>query len=165
MDRRASIADLVQTRIATLDDVAELARLNAAFNDVHEPSVRLAARLADPRRAETAILAELQGRAVGFASLRLAPCLFAADTYAELTELYVDQASRRRGVGLALVAHAERLAQQAGAEVLCLLTGFGNQVGQAFYSAAGYQQAQLVMCKRLASPLDAPAPHSKKGDE
>jgi GNAT superfamily N-acetyltransferase len=95
----------------------------------------------------------------GFASLRLVPCLFADEIMAELTELYVAPANRRHGVGLALIGHAEHLALQAGAEVLYLTTGFGNQVGQAFYRAAGYQDAELVMRKRLAS--ESSPPHLK----
>jgi len=139
----------VQTRQATHDDVATLARLNAAFNGVHEPPERLAERLSDPACVEIAILAEIEGLGVGFAGLRLVPCLFADAILAELTELYVDPSCRRRGVGLALIGHAERLAQQAGARELCLATGFDNQIGQAFYRAAGYRDAELVMCKRL----------------
>jgi GNAT superfamily N-acetyltransferase len=140
--------DLV-IRIATPEDAPELARLNAAFNGVQEPPEPLAARLADPKCVETPIIAQVEGRAVGFACLRLVPALCYDSTYAELTELFVEKACRRQGVGRALVAYAERLAREGGARELVLLTGFGNAQGQAFYRALGYADWELAMRKRF----------------
>jgi GNAT superfamily N-acetyltransferase len=136
-------------RAAAARDAPELARLNAAFNGVQEPSERLAARLADPKRVETPIIAEIEGRAVGFACLRLVPSLCYDPTYAELTELFVEEAYRRQGAGRALVAYAERLARENGATALVLLTGLENARGQAFYRALGYTDWELAMRKRL----------------
>lgn len=148
---------IVRTRVATVDDAGELARLNAAFNKVYERPESLAKRLADPRRVETAILGEIAGHAVDFAGLRLAPRLFADEVAADLTELYVEPAYRRFGAGLALIRHAERLAQEAGAREICLATGFHNQAGQAFYGAEGYAEAHLLMRKRLGLGADETA--------
>jgi GNAT superfamily N-acetyltransferase len=136
-------------RVATPEDAPELARLNAAFNGVEEPPDRLAARLADPKRVETPIIAEVEGRAVGFACLRLLPSLCYDPIYAELTKLFVEESYRRRGVGRALVAYAERLARESGAKELVLLTGLGNAQGRAFYRALGYADWELAMRKRF----------------
>lgn len=136
-------------RIATPEDAPDLARLNAAFNCVQEPPERLAARMVDPKCVETPIIAEIEGRAVGFACLRLVPALCYESTYAELTELFVEEARRRQGVGRALVTYAERLARDSGAEKLALLTGFANAQGQAFYRALGYADWELAMRRPL----------------
>ena len=141
--------DNLAVRIATPEDVLELARLNAAFNCVQEPPERLAARLVDPKCVETPVIAEIEGRAVGFACLRLVPALCYDSTYAELTELFVENACRRQGIGRALVAYAEGLARDSGAEELVLLTGFGNAQGQAFYRALGYADWELAMRRRF----------------
>jgi GNAT superfamily N-acetyltransferase len=130
----------LEIRVATPEDAPELGRLNAAFNGVQEPPERLAARLADPKCVETPIIAQVEGRAVGFACLRLVPSLCYDPTYAELTELFVEEACRRRGIGQALVAYAEQLV---------LLTGLGNAQGQAFYRALGYADWALAMRKRF----------------
>ena len=143
----------LEIRVATPEDASELARLNEAFNDVQEPPERLAARLADPKCVETPIIAQVKGRAVGFACLRLVPSLCYDPPHAELTELFVEEACRRQGVGRALVACAERLARESGARELVLLTGFGNAQGQAFYRALGYADWELAMRKRFESEV------------
>jgi len=76
-------------------------------------------------------------------------CVFYATPHAELTELFVEPGYRRRGVGRALVAHAERLARERGAEELGVLTGFTNLEGQAFYRVVGYTDRELAMGKTL----------------
>ena len=135
------------TRVATPDDAQELARLNLAFNGASEPAENLAERLSDPRRVETPILAERDNRLVGFAGVRIVPCEFYPTPHAELTELYVEPAYRRQGVGRALAAHAERLAQGSGATELFVLTGFENQAAQGLYRAMGYCDHDLALCK------------------
>jgi GNAT superfamily N-acetyltransferase len=142
----------VSIRTATSDDVHELARLNAIFNGVHEAPEQMAARLADPHRVETPIIAEMGGRLVGFAGLRLVPCVFYAAPHAELTELFVEEGYRRRGIGRGLVAYAERLAHAGGAKEMLVLTGLTNREGQALYRAMGYEEDDLAMYKGLAGP-------------
>ena len=136
-------------RPATVDDAGELARLNAAFNGSREAPEYLACRLADPRRVETPLVAEMDQRVVGFASLRLVPCVFYAEPRAELTELFVEVAHRHRGIGRALVAYAERLAVEGGATELFVLTGFENYAAQALYRTLGYRDYDLALCKEL----------------
>ena len=91
-------------RIATPADAGDLARMNAAFNGVSDSAAQIAARLVACADIETAILAELDGQVGGFACVRVVPCVLYAEPYAELTELYVEPAFRRRGLGRALIA-------------------------------------------------------------
>ena len=102
------------------------------------------------RQIEASILAEIGGRVVGFAAARVVPCVCYATPNAELTELFVEEAWRRRGVGRALVKHAEKLAREKGATSLLLVVGFGNVDAQAFYRALGYGDRHLAMEKKLA---------------
>lgn len=140
---------IVQTRIATPDDAPALARLNTAFNETSDTPEQIAVRLRDPRRVEMPILAEIDGAAVGFAAVRVVPSVFYTEPYAELTELFVEAAYRRQGVARALLAHAEQLAQEAGATQLYLLTGIDNEDAQQFYGAVGYADYALALHKRL----------------
>ena len=140
----------ISIRLATHDDAQVLARLNEAFNGIVEPADRLAQRLLDPRRIEQPILAEIAGQAVGFAALRLASGLFYDTPYAELTELYIEPAFRRQGVGRALIDTVERLAREAGAKSLVLLTDFDNNAAQSLYREMGFANHDLAMQKDLA---------------
>jgi ribosomal protein S18 acetylase RimI-like enzyme len=138
------------TRPATPADVAALARMNAAFNDVSDPPEQIAARLLACREIETPILAELDGQACGFACVRLVPCVLYAEAYAELTELYVEPAYRRRGVARALLAHAERLARERGAAELMIMTSRDNAAALALYQALGYASYAVALNRKIA---------------
>jgi ribosomal protein S18 acetylase RimI-like enzyme len=70
--------------------------------------------------------------------------------HAGLTELYVREQDRRRGIGRVLVSAAEAHAQSHGAPELWLVTGFDNAQAQAFYRALGYADRALTMFKPLA---------------
>jgi len=139
------------THVATSEDAEALARLNGLFNRVFDPPQTLAHRLEDPRRVETPILAEINGCVVGFSAVRVVPCVFYGTPHAELTELFVEEAWRRRGVGRALMKHTENLAREKGATSLLLLVGFKNAEAQAFYRALGYADRDLAMEKKLKS--------------
>jgi len=127
--------------------LAQLVRLNALFNGASDSAEIIAARLKDPRRVETIILAETDGCIVGFAALRIVPCVFYSEPYSELTELYVDESYRRRGVGRALVAHVEKLAQESGARHMLILTDFYNNAAQSLYRAMGYVHYDIALTK------------------
>ena len=139
----------IKVRLATIDDAVALAGLNQAFNGVVEPPEKLAARFGDARRVDYPVLAEIGDRVVGFACLRLVPCVFYPEPYAELSEAYVEPDYRRMGVGKALVAYAETLASRNGAVEVVLLTNLHNQEGQDFYRAIGYAQTQMAMGKSI----------------
>ncbi len=148
------MSDAVKTRVATLEDAPELARLNALFNQIFDAAEQLAARLADPRRVETPILAEVEGRVVGFAAVHVVPSIFYPTPRAEVTEMFVEEAYRRRGIGRALMAHAERLALEQGAADLLVLTDFYNHAAQGLYRAMGFENWDIVMYKKLSAGAD-----------
>ena len=137
-------------RIAEPYDAPELVRLNTLFNGTRDTVGQLAARMVDPRRVDTAIVAEVDGRIAGFACLRLVPAVFYAAPQAELTELYVEGAHRRLGLGRALMVYAERLARQAGAKELLVLVNAGNGPAQALYRSLGFENRDLALGKPLS---------------
>ena len=100
---------------------------------------------------DTPILARTAERAVGIANLRLLAPVFYPEPYAELTELYVEEAFRRLGVGRALVQFAEQMARQRGAVEMFILTGSGNLPARAFYRAIGYLADDIAFSKSLQS--------------
>ena len=140
----------IVTRVATTADAPALAQLNFAFNGVHVAPDILAGRLADPQHVEQALVAEIDGRIAGFAALRIVPCLFYDHPHGELTELYVEEAYRRRGVGRALVLLAEQMAQASGVTELFVLTGDANIAARRLYAALGFAEGDIALSKALA---------------
>jgi len=140
---------MVKTRLAQISDAVELARLNRLFNGVEDSGEQIKLRLADPRRVETPLIAEIEGRVVGFAAVRVVPTIFYAAPHAELTELFVEEAFRRQGVARALVAAAEALAREGGADEMVILTDTDNEGAQALYMEMGFTQRELALLKPL----------------
>ena len=138
---------MITTRIAQAGDMVELARLNRLFNGGEDSAGHLSARLADPRRVETPLIAEIEGRVVGFAAVRVVASIFYAAPHAELTELFVEAPYRRQGVGRALVAAAEALAQAQGADEMVILTGADNEAAKSLYQKMGFTDQELALLK------------------
>lgn len=99
---------------------------------------QMESRLRRVEGVETVLVAYAGGEAAGFTSLRIIPYLDQDTPYAEVTQLYVRPAFRRRGIALRLVETAEERAQGAGASCLHILTGADNEDAQSFYRSAGY---------------------------
>lgn len=145
----------IEVRPAGLDDASEIARLNGLFNGSTEPPEAYLPRLADPERVDTPLLAWVEGKAAGIANLRLARQVFYPEPYAELSELFVEEAYRRRGIGRALILHAEELARQAGATEMVILTGFENFPAREFYRGLRYANDDLAVRKKLGAAESA----------
>jgi len=60
---------------------------------------------------------------------------------AQLDDLFVDPRFMRRGIGLALVGDAARLAREAGCSALAVTA---NRHAAAFYAAAGFDGCEMV---------------------
>ena len=134
-------------RLAAETDAAELARLNGLFNGATLTPAEQADHLRAAARTERALLAWVDGRAVGFTCLRFARLITTALPYAEVTELFVEEAFRRRGIARALLTEAETLARALGAPGVILFTGLKNASAQAFYRAVGYHDYAITMRK------------------
>lgn len=142
----------VSIRRAVAGDAAAILDLNTAHNDARASAAHIAAHIERRAAFETPFVAEIGGRVVGLACLRLLPCLCDPTPYAELTELIVDPRYRRRGVGRALVRHIEREAAAQGAASLTLMTAWRNGEAHAFYHALGYRLYTLMMQRPLPGP-------------
>lgn len=134
-------------RLATPADAAAVARLNADFNDVQTDAAEMAARIARCTATERIFLAEIDGLAVGFLALWLFPIICAPDPYAEVVELFVEEAYRRRGIGRALLEAAIEVARLEGASALKLNTGFRNNAAQRLYFALGFHNLALHLAR------------------
>jgi ribosomal protein S18 acetylase RimI-like enzyme len=137
-------------RSATPTDLPELARLHFTFNGVQVTPQEFHARLSDPLCVEQVLVAEVDGRVVGFAALRVVNSVFYNDPHGEITELYVEKQSRRVGVARALLALAEQIAKARGVQALLVQTGKNNRTARKLYQALGYEAGEIALYKGLA---------------
>jgi ribosomal protein S18 acetylase RimI-like enzyme len=109
----------------------------------------LAAQLRDPESA--LFVCEREGRSAGMCSVRIerAPALLAEGARAHITELCVDAAQRRRGIGAALARAALAWARERGAERVEVRVAAGNGEGQRFWRSLGFGPFVDVLHRRL----------------
>jgi GNAT superfamily N-acetyltransferase len=82
-------------------DAEAIAQLITEFTHLTTTPAEVQQRLARSQGIEHPILAELDGRVVGFASLRLVNYLGEDAPYAEISELFVSERYRRLGIARA----------------------------------------------------------------
>lgn len=135
-----------------MDDAPRLLPLFEAFYGAyfHPKTVEaIRAHMAAASDIDTVLLAEDRGVPVGFASLRILPQIESGVPHAELSDLYVQDRHRRRGIGRALVAFTETLAAEKGCARLTLITGFDNDAAERFYRSEGFEDFGRALSKPL----------------
>ena len=151
-------------RIASRRDLDRVAQLWIALTAHHaglEPMFALRpgsdgeirrlidAQLRDP---DTAILVAEQDRGLlGFCTVRVdrAPPIHAELERAEITDIAVAAASRRRGVGRRLVGSALGWLRVRGIERVEVRVAVRNREGQGFWRAMGFDDLMDVLHRRL----------------
>jgi N-acetylglutamate synthase-like GNAT family acetyltransferase len=101
--------------------------------------------------ADTLLVAEADGRVIGIAALHVSLALEYDGDAGKLSAIVVDQASRGRGVGKALVEAVERDARARGCVVLFLTTNERRKDAHAFYRALGFDETGRRFAKQLSA--------------
>ncbi len=91
-------------------------------------------RFFDPLERLDAIVAERDGRLIGFAHYLLHRSTWAPVCYCYLEDLFVEPSARGGGVGRALIAAVEAAGRDAGASRLYWTTHETNQAAQKLYN-------------------------------
>lgn len=147
------MAETFSIREVQLSDLVALAELNHEFNGVGMTPEQIAVRLRSAQRSELVVVAEMSDCVVGFACVQICESVCYVQPWAELTELYVRDDYRRRGLGSGLVQEAERLARQKDATEIVVRTGAKNAAGKALYNALGFTtRPDLTFAKPLSEP-------------
>lgn len=104
---------------------------------IHED--RLRRLLFGPARALTALIAEIDGRPVGYAANTLRVRLNDGELGTEITHLFVVPELRGHGIGRALVEAAAEAAEMAGHSYLVIGTHPTNRAAQEAYRRMGLE--------------------------
>ncbi len=137
-------------RLAAQGDAVMLMHLNRAFNEVDEvPEETVVNRLING--SEIVAVAQDEGRLTGFCCAQVHHSFCYAAPCAEITEMFVEQGARRKGVGRALLAFmTAHLKDVHGVQEIHLLTGCENKAAKALYAALGFEEKnETYMRKKL----------------
>jgi len=133
------MTEIHQIRAAQLSDAAEIARLTIELGysvSVQEISSRLTALL--PSINYFAAVAEgKDSQLLGWAVVEHR-VLLQSDAKAELTGLIVSASARRKGIGKALVAAAEKWATKHCLSSICVRSNVARLESHPFYQNLGY---------------------------
>ena len=139
--------------IADLDDLTRLFAGYLRFYEVPKPQEQIVAFLdARLRRGDSQlfIARDEDGRAQGFVQLYPLQSSLALQPAWLLSDLYVEEAARRFGVGAALMNAARAHAEANGACGLQLETAKTNLAGQRLYERLGYVRDEQFLTYWLA---------------
>ncbi len=137
-------------RLATVNDVEQLRRLNEEFNgeETTIESIRESLRN-NPR--EVVIVAEEDVTLVGFVCVQLKKSFCYEDYMPEITEVYVMPEYRKRGIASNMILFAEEYCgKNYPLHKYELLTGKKNVAAQAVYGKLGYtDDGEIHLVKRV----------------
>lgn len=141
----------IEFRPAALADAGDLAVLltQLGYPITEQETIR---RLQDLLVAgEKVEVATRNKQVVGFVALHVMPTLHRATPLGRLTELVVLEAERGKGLGRALVIHAETILKSLGCEMIEITSNKSRTQAHQFYEQLGYRVTSLRFSKVLAS--------------
>lgn len=140
-------------RLARPEDAPQLRLLNDRFNGQGSNTERAIESSLRGNALELVCVAEEDGALLGFCCGQIFASLCYGERYAEVTELFVDEPHRRRGIAGRLMAFMEDTFAARGVHHYQLFTGADNEGAQAFYRGMGYaESAERMFRKRPAAP-------------
>jgi GNAT superfamily N-acetyltransferase len=90
-------------------------------------------------------VAQIENKLVGFVCVRMVPMTSQPTPYAEVSDLFVQPAYRKQGIGRALMAAAREWAVTKDAHGMMLVTGYKNYPAQALYESMGFKNWAMAM--------------------
>ncbi len=138
----------IAIRIGVEKDAAELNRLNTVFNGVGNISDEFIALSIRNNDQEQVFVAEHGEQLVGFCCVQLFKSFCYDSNYAEITELFVDEQYRRKGIATQLMKYAQDYYADKNIVGFQLFTGGKNISAQRFYECLGYLKTDEIMYRK-----------------
>ena len=138
----------ITIRIAVDKDAAALNRLNTVFNGVGNVTDEFIALSVRNNDQERVFVAECDEQLVGFCCVQLFKSFCYSSNYAEITELFVDEQHRRKGIASRLMEYTESYYSDKNIGGFQLFTGRVNISAQRFYEHIGYSKTDEIMYRK-----------------
>jgi ribosomal protein S18 acetylase RimI-like enzyme len=128
----------VRVRRAVLTDAEELSRLNQEFNGGEIIAPAKIIESMNINNNELIAVAELSDRIVGFGCAQSFYSFCYEEPHGEITELYVEEAARRKGIAVAIISCLEENLRERGVKSMKVLTGRWNNAAIKTYENCNY---------------------------
>lgn len=139
---------MVKFRLALVQDAQSLKYLNDLFNGENCNSIERIRESLDHNTQEIVCVAEDEGVLLGFCCGQVFKSMCYEVNYGEITELFILDDYRRKGVGKGLMAFLEGEFQKQDIRSYQLFTGRDNDIAKRFYQSCGYSEDTEVMFRK-----------------
>ncbi|MEF3353790.1 GNAT family N-acetyltransferase [Paenibacillus sp. GYB006] len=138
----------IHLRWATAKDALDLVKLNNEFNGVGITEEEVIENLSYSN--ELVALALMNNVPVGFACAQFYKSICYPNPHAEITEMFIKEDVRRKGIATSLLAFIEAELKLRGVSSVKLLTGKKNEAAIQTYERSSYiKQKEQVLQKKL----------------
>ena len=142
----------ITVRLARETDAEALFRLNRAFNGEDAAGLERIRQCLRENPMEMVAIAFVEDTPAGFlCGQRLRSMCYDVD-YVEITELFVAEEFRRRGVASRLMGFLEGYYREQGIHAFQLFTGGDNRTAQALYAKLGFFRTDEVFLRKRPGP-------------
>ena len=135
-------------RKANNADANDLLILNEKFNGKQDISKEMIERSLETNTSEEVFVAVNNERVIGFCCIRIYSSFCYSVSYAEITEIYVDDEFQHSGIGTKLIEYAQNYLRTKNVVNIQLFTGGENYSAQAFYEKHGYKKTNEIMYRK-----------------
>jgi len=136
----------IHIRWANTRDAEELLKLNDAFNGVGTSIEEVIDSLAISN--ELIALAVIDDQAVGFACAQYFKSFCYRGLQGEITEMFIAEVARRRGLATLLIAFIEEELKARGVTSVKILTGHRNEMAIKTYEKSNYARKEEVLLQK-----------------
>ena len=135
-------------RLARRDGLEDFLKLNEEFNGVDSSSLQISVWTDDSN--EIVAIGYVDDNAVGFACAQSFVSFCYNSPQGEITEMYVKEAFRGKGIARSLIACLEKELQSRGVRIIKILIGRNNEIAIKTYENANYiVKNEIVLQKKI----------------
>ena len=138
----------MRIRRADTSDAAVLFVLNELFNGIGCTTKERIEQSLQSNSRELVLVADTTAGIVGFCCAQHLRSMCYDEDYVEITELFVQEESRRQGIAKALLSQVEDMFVEQGVKSFQLFTGRDNTAAQSLYEAVGYKRSEERMYRK-----------------
>jgi ribosomal protein S18 acetylase RimI-like enzyme len=126
-------------REAQIRDIPDIFRMNNEINDIDCATAESMKKSLETNENELVFVAIHNDKAIGFICGQLYSSICYTSAQSEITELFVSEEYRRKGIASMLIKNMELEFIKNNAHEIIVITGINNVTAQQLYEKCGYE--------------------------